>query len=395
MVGLRPGDRAPDRVPVLPHGGTQVGRARERAAGGDDVPAARVRRAGRAAPRRAGADHGAARPADPCSRRSSTTPTSRRFDLSSIRSSPTGAAVVPVEVVRQMREILQIDMVVTGYGMTETHGTISMCRFDDPPEVIATTVGKPLPGVEVRVVDDEGVDVPAGDARRADRARLQRDAGLLRRSGRDRRRRSATAGCPPATSGSSTPTATSPSPTARRTCSSSAASTPTRRRSRRRCSVIPTSRRSPSSACPTSGWARSAWRSSYPVLAPRPTPTPVAVGARTARQVQAPRRPYHRRAAGHPVGQGAEVRRCATGSPAAERRRRMRCITSGRSGSPVEAHDLTVEVGVGDQVGGERERTPPAGRSAAGTAPSTRAPRGSRAGRAARARSASCRGRSC
>jgi acyl-CoA synthetase (AMP-forming)/AMP-acid ligase II len=85
------------------------------------------------------------------------------FDLSSVRSSVTGAAVVPVEVVRQMREVLGIGTVVTGYGMTETTGTISMCRHDDPPEVIATTVGKPIPGVEVRIVDDAGRDVPEGD----------------------------------------------------------------------------------------------------------------------------------------------------------------------------------------------------------------------------------------
>ena len=85
------------------------------------------------------------------------------FDLSSVRSSVTGAAVVPVEVIRQMREVLGIRTVVTGYGMTETTGTISMCRHTDSPEVIATTVGKPLPGVEVRVVDDDGNDVPAGD----------------------------------------------------------------------------------------------------------------------------------------------------------------------------------------------------------------------------------------
>jgi len=86
------------------------------------------------------------------------------FDLSSVRSSVTGAAVVPVEVVRQMREVLGIGTVVTGYGMTETTGTISMCRHDDSPEVIANTVGKPIPGMEVRVVDDDGVDVPAGEA---------------------------------------------------------------------------------------------------------------------------------------------------------------------------------------------------------------------------------------
>jgi acyl-CoA synthetase (AMP-forming)/AMP-acid ligase II len=84
------------------------------------------------------------------------------FDLSSLRSSVTGAAVVPVEVIRQMKEELLIPTVVTGYGMTETTGTISMCRHDDPPEVIARTVGRPLPGVEVRIVDDDEVDVAPG-----------------------------------------------------------------------------------------------------------------------------------------------------------------------------------------------------------------------------------------
>lgn len=81
------------------------------------------------------------------------------YDLSSIRSSVTGAAVVPVEVIRRMREELAIRTVVTGYGMTETTGTISMCRHDDPPEVIAHTVGRPLDGVELRVVGEDGEEV--------------------------------------------------------------------------------------------------------------------------------------------------------------------------------------------------------------------------------------------
>ncbi len=82
------------------------------------------------------------------------------FDLSSLRLSVTGAAVVPVQVVREMREQLAFQVVVTGYGMTETTGTISMCRHDDPPEVVAETVGKPLPGIEVRVAADDGSALP-------------------------------------------------------------------------------------------------------------------------------------------------------------------------------------------------------------------------------------------
>ena len=85
------------------------------------------------------------------------------FDLSSLRLSVTGAAVVPVEVVRRIREDLRFETVVTGYGLTETTGTVSMCRHDDPPETVATTVGRPLPGVEVKVVDDEERTLPRGE----------------------------------------------------------------------------------------------------------------------------------------------------------------------------------------------------------------------------------------
>jgi acyl-CoA synthetase (AMP-forming)/AMP-acid ligase II len=84
------------------------------------------------------------------------------FDLSTLRLSVTGAASVPVEVVRRMRDDLGIATVVTGYGLTETTGTVSMCRHDDPPDVVARTVGKPLAGVSVRVVDDKGAAVGAG-----------------------------------------------------------------------------------------------------------------------------------------------------------------------------------------------------------------------------------------
>jgi HIP---CoA ligase len=85
------------------------------------------------------------------------------FDLSSLRLSVTGAATVPVEIIRRMREELRFETVVTGYGLTETTGTVSMCRHDDSPEVIATTVGRPLPGVDIRLVDAGGSPVADGE----------------------------------------------------------------------------------------------------------------------------------------------------------------------------------------------------------------------------------------
>jgi HIP---CoA ligase len=86
------------------------------------------------------------------------------YDTSSLRLAVTGAASVPVDLVRRMRSDLGFASVVTAYGLTETTGTVSTCRHDDPIEVIANTSGRPLPGMEVRVVDSAGADVPVGQA---------------------------------------------------------------------------------------------------------------------------------------------------------------------------------------------------------------------------------------
>src|SRR5207302_3423658 len=55
------------------------------------------------------------------------------------------------------------ETIVTGYGLTETTAIATMCRHDDDPETIATTSGRAIPGVEVRIVDDGGDQVPPGE----------------------------------------------------------------------------------------------------------------------------------------------------------------------------------------------------------------------------------------
>jgi acyl-CoA synthetase (AMP-forming)/AMP-acid ligase II len=76
------------------------------------------------------------------------------FDMSSLRLAVTGAAVVPVELVRRMRAELNFETIVTGYGLTEATGIATMCRHDDDAETIANTSGRAIPDVEVRVADD-------------------------------------------------------------------------------------------------------------------------------------------------------------------------------------------------------------------------------------------------
>src|SRR5690606_30296391 len=62
----------------------------------------------------------------------------------------------------RMRDELDFEVVVTAYGLTETTGIVTMCQHDDPVEVIANTAGRAIPDTEVRVVDEAGERMPAG-----------------------------------------------------------------------------------------------------------------------------------------------------------------------------------------------------------------------------------------
>ncbi len=84
------------------------------------------------------------------------------YDISSLRLCTTGAAPVPVELVRRMREDLGFDVVVTAYGLTECCGVMTICRPDDSAERISHSSGRAMDGVEVKLVDREGETVPAG-----------------------------------------------------------------------------------------------------------------------------------------------------------------------------------------------------------------------------------------
>jgi acyl-CoA synthetase (AMP-forming)/AMP-acid ligase II len=76
-----------------------------------------------------------------------------RRDLSSLRVAVTGAADIPVELIRRISTELPFRSIFTGYGLTEA-GTVTLSRPGDSFEEIATTVGAPCVGYEVRIADD-------------------------------------------------------------------------------------------------------------------------------------------------------------------------------------------------------------------------------------------------
>ena len=81
------------------------------------------------------------------------------YDLSSLRFAVTGAAVVPVVLIERMQSELDIDIVLTAYGLTEASGFGTMCRADDDAVTVATTCGRPIADFELRI-DSPGPGEP-------------------------------------------------------------------------------------------------------------------------------------------------------------------------------------------------------------------------------------------
>ncbi len=78
-------------------------------------------------------------------------PARHDYDLSSLRFAVTGAATVPVVLVERMQSELDIDIVLTAYGLTEANGMGTSCRADDDAVTVATTCGRPFAGFELRI----------------------------------------------------------------------------------------------------------------------------------------------------------------------------------------------------------------------------------------------------
>jgi acyl-CoA synthetase (AMP-forming)/AMP-acid ligase II len=83
------------------------------------------------------------------------------YDLSSLLVVGLGGAPAPPDLVRRAQAGFGCSVTV-GYGSTETGGAVLVTRIDDSDEVKRETVGRPLPGADVRIVDGQGRDVPPG-----------------------------------------------------------------------------------------------------------------------------------------------------------------------------------------------------------------------------------------
>ncbi len=85
-----------------------------------------------------------------------------RHDVSSLRTGIMAGAPCPVEVMRGTMEELGCNVSIA-YGLTEASPVITMTRFDDSLERRVETVGRPLPGIEMKIADDDHNPLPFGE----------------------------------------------------------------------------------------------------------------------------------------------------------------------------------------------------------------------------------------
>jgi long-chain acyl-CoA synthetase len=87
-------------------------------------------------------------------------PAADKYDLSSLQRCGSGSAPLPLEVLRGFQERFGCT-ILEGYGLSETAPVVSSHRHGFPQK--PGSIGIPIPGVEVRVVDDEENDLPIGE----------------------------------------------------------------------------------------------------------------------------------------------------------------------------------------------------------------------------------------
>ncbi|MDD7769025.1 MAG: AMP-binding protein [Treponema sp.] len=77
------------------------------------------------------------------------------FDMSSLRTGIMAGSLCPVELMKQVMEKMNMKEITSVYGLTETSPGMTQSHWDDTLEVKATTVGRELPDIEVKVLDPE------------------------------------------------------------------------------------------------------------------------------------------------------------------------------------------------------------------------------------------------
>jgi fatty-acyl-CoA synthase len=87
-----------------------------------------------------------------------------RYDTSSLRTGIMAGSPCPMEVMKNVVDVMGAHEITIAYGQTESSPVITQTRTDDPLELRVSSVGRKLPEVEVRIVSVEtGEDCRPGE----------------------------------------------------------------------------------------------------------------------------------------------------------------------------------------------------------------------------------------
>ncbi|WP_042456864.1 class I adenylate-forming enzyme family protein [Neobacillus dielmonensis] len=87
-------------------------------------------------------------------------PRIKEFDFSSLRIAGSGGASLPVEILEKVKTEMGVE-IGEGYGQTES--TVMISCFPDEITKKPGSVGVPLPGIDLKIVDPSGKEVPVGE----------------------------------------------------------------------------------------------------------------------------------------------------------------------------------------------------------------------------------------
>jgi len=85
------------------------------------------------------------------------------LDLTNVRLVVSGGSNSDPPLLRQLKEVFPNATVMNLFGLSETSGGVVMSPWDSDFEQTVRSIGKPFRDVEVRVVDSDGREVPAGE----------------------------------------------------------------------------------------------------------------------------------------------------------------------------------------------------------------------------------------
>ena len=85
------------------------------------------------------------------------------YRLDSLRWIAMMGTSVPVVLMERFHEQFPATTVIQGYGLTETHGPFTLVPLDKA-DLKRGSVGSLFPGAEVRVIDGQGRQLPAGES---------------------------------------------------------------------------------------------------------------------------------------------------------------------------------------------------------------------------------------